>query len=107
MFEAGRSARPEFRPYLESLWERRPFMKALAKAEIRGRRSSTVLGSIWGLIDPIFQAAIYLFLFFIIRGGQGRAVSFLPVLLGGHVPLPLRAGPRSTTAGDRSATRRS
>ncbi len=83
VFEAGKSVRPELRPYLESLWERRPFMKALAKAEIRGRRSSTMLGSIWGLVDPIFQAAIYLFLFFIIRGGEGKAVSFLPVLLGG------------------------
>ena len=42
-----------------------------------------MLGSIWGLIDPMFQAAIYLFLFFIIRGGQGKAASFLPVLFGG------------------------
>lgn len=83
VFEAGKSVRPELRPYLESLWERRPFMVALAKSEIRGRRSSTLLGSIWGLIDPVFQAAIYLFLFFIIRGGQGKAVGFLPVLLGG------------------------
>ena len=83
VFEAGKSVRPELRPYLESLWERRPFMVALAKASIRGRRSSTMLGSIWGLIDPMFQAAIYLFLFFIIRGGQGKAVGFLPVLLGG------------------------
>jgi ABC-type polysaccharide/polyol phosphate export permease len=83
VFEAGKSVRPELRPYLQSLWERRPFMMALAKAEIRGRRSSTMLGSIWGLIDPVFQASIYLFLFFIIRGGQGKASSFLPVLLGG------------------------
>jgi ABC-type polysaccharide/polyol phosphate export permease len=83
VFEAGRSTRPQLRPYLESLWERRPFMMALAKASIRGRRSSTMLGSIWGLIDPMFQAAIYLFLYFVIRGGQGRAVSFLPVLVGG------------------------
>jgi ABC-type polysaccharide/polyol phosphate export permease len=83
VFEAGKSVRPELRPYLESLWERRPFMVALAKSSIRGRRSSTMLGSIWGLIDPVFQAAIYLFLFFIIRGGQGRAASFLPVILGG------------------------
>jgi ABC-type polysaccharide/polyol phosphate export permease len=83
VFEAGKSVRPELRPYLESLWERRPFMIALAKSQIRGRRSSTMLGSIWGLIDPIFQAAIYLFLFFVIRGGKGQAASWLPVLLGG------------------------
>ena len=83
VFEAGKTVRPELRPYLESLWERRPFMIALAKSEIRGRRSSTMLGSIWGLVDPLFQAAIYLFLFFIIRGGKGQATSWLPVLLGG------------------------
>ena len=32
VFEAGKSVRPELRPYLESLWERRPFMVALGKA---------------------------------------------------------------------------
>ena len=67
-------------------------MKALAKAEIRGTRSSTLLGSIWGLIDPIFQAVIYLFLFFVIRGGQGRATAFLPVLLAGIFLFRLTGG---------------
>jgi ABC-type polysaccharide/polyol phosphate export permease len=92
VFEPRRVVRPAFRPYVESLWERRRFMKALAKAEIRGMRSSTLLGSIWGLIDPIFQATIYLFLYFVIRGGQGRAAAFLPVLLGGIFLFRLTGG---------------
>jgi teichoic acid transport system permease protein len=77
-------------------------MIALAKAEIRGRRSSTMLGSLWALIDPMFQASIYLFLYLVIRGGQGRAVSFLPVILFGmflfrYTGTAINDGGRSVT----------
>lgn len=72
------------RRYVRELWARRPFLAALAKADIRGSRSSTALGSVWGLVDPIFQSAIYYFLFVVIRGGEdGRPIEFLPLLVGG------------------------
>jgi teichoic acid transport system permease protein len=74
---------PPLRWYMRSLWRRRRFLAALAKAELRGKRSSTALGSIWGLLDPIFQSAIYFFLFVVIRGGEGRPIEFLPLLIGG------------------------
>lgn len=83
VFEPG--ARATSRPvqYLRDLWARRQFLEALAKTDLRGGRSSTVLGSIWGVLDPIFQAVLYYFLFIVIRGGQGRPVEFLPLLIGG------------------------
>ena len=49
------------------------FMVALAKADLRGSNSNTLLGEIWGVLDPLFQAAIYLFLITVIRGGRGGA----------------------------------
>lgn len=54
--------------YLEEVWDRRRFAVALAQSELRGPRASTVLGEVWGVLDPLFQAAIYWFLITVIRG---------------------------------------
>jgi ABC-type polysaccharide/polyol phosphate export permease len=70
------------REYARSLYDRRRFMVEMAKADLRGTRSSTVLGSLWGILDPAFQAAIYFLLFTIIRAG-GRPLDFLHVLIAG------------------------
>ncbi len=82
VFEPKTSAMPALRPYARSLWDRRQFMVEMAKADLRGRRSSTVFGSVWGILDPLFQAGIYYLLFTIIREGA-RPVDFLHVLIGG------------------------
>lgn len=82
VFEAdSRDTRPLV-PYLRDLWDRRRFMVELARAELRGRRSSTALGALWSILDPLFQAAIFYLLFTIIRGGQ-RPIGFLHILIGG------------------------
>lgn len=73
VFEPNTKALPPLREYLQSLWDRRRFMVALAKAETRGSRSSTVLGELWAVIDPLFQVALYWFLLSIIRRGSGGA----------------------------------
>jgi teichoic acid transport system permease protein len=89
VFEPHSAALPPLRPYLNSLWERRRFMAALARANIRGRHSSTALGSLWSVMDPLFQAAIYLFLFMVIRGNSSRPQEFVPVLMAGVFLLRL------------------
>jgi teichoic acid transport system permease protein len=61
--------------YVSSLVARRTFIAELARAQVRGQRASTLLGELWALVDPCFQAAIYWFLFVIIRGGSGGANS--------------------------------
>lgn len=83
VFEPHSAKVPPLGPYLDSLWRRRRLIAALAKGKLRGSRSSTALGSIWGLLDPMFQSAIYFFLFVVIRGGEGRPVTFLPLLIAG------------------------
>ena len=83
VFEPHSTALPDIRDYLAALWERRAFMVELATADLRTTRTSTTLGSIWSVLDPLFQGAIYYFLYTVIRGGGSKSAAFLPVLLGG------------------------
>jgi teichoic acid transport system permease protein len=82
VFGPSTRAMPDLRSYGRALWERRRFMTEMARADLRGARSSTVLGSLWSLLDPLFQAGIYYLVFTIIRSGS-RPEDFLHVLIGG------------------------
>jgi teichoic acid transport system permease protein len=82
VFEAGASTQTPLVPYVTALWERRRFMLELARAGLRGKQASTVLGRLWSVLDPLFQALIYYLLFTIIRRG-GRPTDFLPILIAG------------------------
>jgi ABC-type polysaccharide/polyol phosphate export permease len=82
VFEADAPASTPVVLYVKALWERRRFMLELARAELRGRQSNTILGRLWGILDPLLQAGIYYLLFTIIRRGA-RPTEFLPVLIAG------------------------
>jgi teichoic acid transport system permease protein len=71
VFEPHSVKLPPLRPYLQELWDRRRFVKTRARTEIQGKRSSMVAGQFWGVLDPLFQAAIYFLLIQILRGGAG------------------------------------
>jgi teichoic acid transport system permease protein len=74
VFEPHSAEMPALRPYLSDLWERRNFIREMARAEVRGKRSSAVVGQLWAVLDPMFQAAIYFFLITVLRGGnRGKA----------------------------------
>lgn len=81
VFEPHGDAVPDLREYIAALWARREFMVELARADLRGARSRTALGNIWSVLDPLFQASIYFFLYTVLRSGSN--VSFLPLLIGG------------------------
>jgi teichoic acid transport system permease protein len=84
VFEPNSSTLPDIHDYLAALWERRTFMVELARADLRSTRASTALGSVWSVLDPLFQGGIYFFLYTVIRGGgNGKNSSFLPVLIAG------------------------
>lgn len=91
---------PPLRSYFASLWERRSFGAELARSEIRGKRSSTTLGSLWALLDPLFMAAIYFFLFSVIRRGGGRSSDFIPLIVAGILLFQITGG--GITAGGNS-----
>lgn len=82
VFEPHSVGLPPVRAYLVDLWERRRFMAALAKAELKGPRSNTFAGQMWAVLDPCFQAAIYWFMIVVIRGGaQTNQTEYLTVLI--------------------------
>ena len=83
VFEPHSATIPDLREYLAALWDRRVFMVELARADIRALRSNRALGSIWHVLDPLFQAGIYYFLYRVLRRGSGQQAQFLPVLIGG------------------------
>jgi ABC-type polysaccharide/polyol phosphate export permease len=72
VFEPRSAELPPVREYLDDVWRRRHFIVALARADLKGATSNRLLGQLWGLLDPLFQAAIYLFLITLIRGGRGE-----------------------------------
>jgi teichoic acid transport system permease protein len=85
VFEPHSSTLPNLREYLSALWDRRTFMVELARADLRSTRASTSLGSVWSVLDPLFQGGIYFFLYTVIRGGGSgsKNQTFLPVLIAG------------------------
>lgn len=83
VFEPHSHRLPNIREYIEALWDRRQFMVELARSDLRSARSRTALGNIWNVLDPLFQAAIYYFLYTVLRSGNGKQNAFLPVLIAG------------------------
>jgi teichoic acid transport system permease protein len=80
VFEPHSSTVPDIRGYLKALWQRRQFMHELARADLRTARSGKVLGNLWSVLNPLFQAGIYYFLYTVLRSGGSRH-GFLPVLI--------------------------
>lgn len=83
VFEPHGSNQLPLREYVRDLWERRRFIQALAEAELRGSRSNTVIGELWGVLDPLIQGAVYWFVFSIIRGDAGRSTQYLTMVISG------------------------
>jgi teichoic acid transport system permease protein len=82
VFEPHSSSVPDVRGYLRALWDRRQFIAALADSDLRSTRARTTLGQMWAVLDPLFQASIYFFLYAVLRGGSAKQMQFLPVLIG-------------------------
>jgi teichoic acid transport system permease protein len=99
VFEPNALAMPPLRPYVAELLQRRAFLVELAGAEVRGQRTSTFLGELWSLIDPVFQAAIYWFLFSVIRGGARTTEDMVAIIgsvfLFNYVRISINDGGRS------------
>lgn len=91
VFQAGGTTLEPLRAYVHGLWQRRAFLVELAKADLRGTRTNTALGRIWGVLDPLFQAGVYYFLFKVISGtgDNSRPIDFLPILVAGVFLLQL------------------
>jgi teichoic acid transport system permease protein len=80
VFEPHSSTMPDIREYLKALWARRQFMRELVRADLRSARARTVLGNIWSVLNPLFQAGVWFFLYTVLRSGSAQA-QFLPILV--------------------------
>ena len=84
VFEPNTKVRPPISEYVRDIWDRRRFLVAMADAELKGAHSTTFLGSIWVVVDPLFQAAIYYLLITILRGGNtsGDSSARIAIMVG-------------------------
>ena len=66
-------------------------MRRWPRPGLRGEQSNTFMGELWGVLDPLFQAAIYMFLVTVIRGGRGGpdVWSTATLIIVGRVPVQL------------------
>jgi teichoic acid transport system permease protein len=100
VFEPSTAELPALRPYLRDLVARRQFIAEKARADIRGPRATTAVGELWALLDPFFLAAIYLFVFTIIRGRvetQYVTMIIFNVFLFNYTRIAISDGGRSVT----------
>jgi len=79
------SARPTLPAYLRLLWGRREFALLVPLGELRQRNMNTALGSLWHVLNPLFQAAIYYFLFGIVLDSRGDIDDFAAWLIIGLI----------------------
>jgi teichoic acid transport system permease protein len=98
VFEPHHYQLPPLGEYIESVWERRRFLVAFAKADLTGRSASTAFGRLWEIFDPIFQIAIYYFLYTVMAGGTARSSKFLVILIGCFFLFRLSLGALSDSA---------
>jgi teichoic acid transport system permease protein len=83
------SRRPGIGEYLRLLWGRREFALLAPLGELRQRNMNTVFGSLWHVMNPLFQAAIYYFLFGVVLDSRGGIENFAVWLIIGLITFGL------------------
>ena len=77
--------RPGLAEYLGQLWGRREFALLVPLGELRQRNMNTVLGSLWHVLNPLFQALIYYFLFGVVLDTRGGIENYAVWLIVGLI----------------------
>jgi teichoic acid transport system permease protein len=94
------NSRPAFGAYLRSLWQRRAFIFAFAKASVDKQNTKSRLGQFWQVMDPVITMAIYWFLFGFLLGGRGSVENYTGFLAAGVFTFAIIR--QSITVGSRS-----
>jgi teichoic acid transport system permease protein len=87
-------------PYLRDVWSRRSYMRDVAVSELRHRQVTTVLGSLWHLLNPALTIGIYYLVFGVIVQTDRGVDNFLVFLTMGL--FIFQFGQKSTIDGARS-----
>lgn len=72
-----------WRRYLSDLWGRKDFAVFLIQGNLTARNSSTALGLMWWILNPLLSAAVYFVVFGLILGGRDAQEFFLTYLVVG------------------------
>jgi teichoic acid transport system permease protein len=74
-------ARPTLWGYLRQLWERRQFIGEFARAHRDAQYAEARLGSLWQVVTPLLNAAIYYLIFGRLMGTRHGIPDFVPYLV--------------------------
>lgn len=77
----ARPHRSSWKRYRSALW-------ILTKRDLRVRYSTSVLGYVWSIVDPLVMAGIYWFVFVVVfdRGGKVGETPYIVFLIAGLLP---------------------
>lgn len=94
---------PPLGEYLRRFWARRDFILAVPIGQLRAQTQNTALGAGWHLLNPLFTAAIYYFVFGVLFGGDGRVENYPAFLVVGiftflYTNRSVMAGAKSVTS---------
>ena len=93
------------------MWRRRELAIELARSSLRAQNSTTMLGQLWLVLNPLFLGAIYYTLVVIISGGRHKGPDYLAHLLAGlfayhFLTQSLSSGSGSVVGGGKLITNR-
>lgn len=71
------------RSYLSELWERRDFARFLAWGNVRSANSSTALGIVWWVVNPLLLGMVYLLIFGVVLQTSRGEPDYIAYLLTG------------------------
>ena len=77
------SVRPPFGAYLQELWSRRQFVVSYAAARTYAMYAGARLGSIWQVLTPLLNAAVYYLAFGVLLGAKNGIDNYVAFLLSG------------------------
>ncbi len=77
------SVRPPLRAYLHELWSRRQFVISYATARTYAMYAGARLGSIWQVLTPLLNAAVYYLAFGVLLGTKNGIDNYVAFLLSG------------------------
>ena len=75
--------RPSLWRYLSGIWRRRAFIWAFAWARVESTNAESKLGQFWQLINPLFSATIYYFIFGVLLQTSRGIENFVAYLVVG------------------------
>ena len=75
--------RPPFGAYLQELWSRRQFVVSYAAARTYAMYAGARLGSIWQVLTPLLNAAVYYLAFGVLLGTKNGIDNYVAFLLTG------------------------